>query len=178
MISVATRVTALTMSIMFPRRFPPAQNRYLAYARRNLQSSAFISSPLQALRLAITHLACHDRKTAPALRARRYRRVQRQKIVWKVIPSITLTRIAIFRTGQFRAWCLPLRRPLAAMTRGRHGGALRQLRSLTGVIGVSLHGNRCQLFHAGRRLFQAAGLLFSTGRRGRRLPAAISLVPE
>ncbi|MNZ97476.1 hypothetical protein D3C78_1167140 [compost metagenome] len=37
-----------------------------------------------------------------------------------------------------------------------------QLRRLTGVIGVLLHGSG-KLFHAGGRLFQRGGLLFSTG---------------
>ncbi|CCJ92329.1 hypothetical protein BN132_4257 [Cronobacter turicensis 564] len=41
--------------------------------------------------------------------------------------------------------------------------AQRQLRRLTGVLGVLLHG-RGQLFHAGGRLLQRRGLLFGTRR--------------
>ncbi len=79
MISV-TRVTALTMSVMVSRRFPPAQNRY-RHARRNLQSTLYFV--VRALRLARlrTSPATTAQNRAPALPARRfYRRVQRQNV--------------------------------------------------------------------------------------------------
>ncbi len=114
----------------------------------------------------ITHLACHDRKTAPLLsRARRfYRRVQRQNVSLEGNTVDNADNVSdFFRTvGNFVHGVYYAVDHFAAMACGL-GGALRQLRSLTGVIGVLLHGGR-QLFHAGSRLLQSGGLLFGTGR--------------
>ncbi len=64
--------------------------------------------------------------------------IQREVLVWKAIPSITLIMSAIFFEYRRSHASFSLRHPPLCRRAGGVGGTLRQLRGLAGVIGVLL----------------------------------------
>ncbi|CCK16038.1 hypothetical protein BN136_2048 [Cronobacter universalis NCTC 9529] len=105
-----------------------------------------------------------DRKTTALLaRARRFhRRVEREDVGLErdAVDDVSYLRNLVRAGGDFVHGANDAIHHVPAFQRGFRRGT-RQLRRLTGVIGVLLH-RRGQLLHAGGGLFQRRGLLLGT----------------